>query len=184
MAILPGSLTQSATGNRLSLSRVLAFLAALLVTLAIVLAGDQVERLGAYGYPAVFLVSLLSNAALLLPGPGIALVIAASSTLDPLVVGVVAGLGATLGEMTGYFVGQSGQVFFEERPIYWRIERWMRKSGTVVIFMLAAIPNPLFDIGGLVAGALRMPIWRFLLIVWLGKSLRFTLLATIGAMAI
>ena len=152
--------------------------------LTIFLAGDQVERLGAYGYPTVFLVSLLSNAALLLPAPGIALVVAAGSTLDPLVVGVVAGLGAALGEMTGYFVGQSGQVIFEERPMYWRIERWMSKSGTLVIFMLAAIPNPLFDIGGLVAGALRMPIWRFLLSVWLGKSLRFALLATIGAMAI
>ena len=54
----------------------------------------------------------------------------------------------------------------------------------MVIFKLAAIPNPLFDIGGLVAGALGMPIWRFLLSVWLGKSLRFALLATIGVMAI
>ena len=123
MAIIKGALTQTATGSRISVGRVLALLAGLLIMLTIILAGDQVERLGAYGYPAVFLVSLLSNAALLLPAPGIALVVAAGSTLDPLVVGVVAGLGAALGEMTGYFVGQSGQVIFEERPMYWRIER-------------------------------------------------------------
>ena len=184
MAILPSTLTHSATGARLYLGRILALTAAFLVTLAIALAGEEVARLGAYGYPAVFLVSLLSNAALFLPAPGIALVVAAGSTHDPLVVGLIAGLGAAMGEMTGYFVGQSGQVLFEERPVYSRIERWMKKSGTLVIFMMAAIPNPLFDIGGLVAGAMRMPIWRFLLSVWLGKSLRFALLATLGAMVI
>ncbi|HUS93785.1 MAG TPA: VTT domain-containing protein [Patescibacteria group bacterium] len=86
--------------------------------------------------------------------------------------------------MTGYFFGQNGRGFFAEWQLYWRIEQRMRKSGTLVIFMLAVIPNPLFEIGGLVAGALRMPIWRFLLSVWLGKSLRFALLATFGGMAI
>ncbi len=184
MAILPESLTHSTAIHRLSFGRILALITALMGALAIFLVRDQVDRLGAYGYPAVFLVSLLSNAALLLPGPGIALVLVAGATLDPLAAGVIAGVGAALGEMTGYFVGQNGRGFFVDRPLYWRIEQRMRKSGTLVIFTLAFIPNPLFDIGGLVAGALRMPFWRFLLSVWLGKSLRFALLATIGGMAI
>lgn len=145
---------------------------------------DFQEYLGAYGYPAVFLISLISNAALFIPGPGIALVIAAGATLDPIMIGVIAGAGAALGELTGYLIGQGGQGLVSDKPIYWKIEKLMRKSGSFVIFMLAIIPNPLFDIGGLIAGALRMPVWKFLLSVWVGKSLRFGILAIIGAVAI
>lgn len=185
MTILPRSFTRySTTDGRSNAARGLLVIAALLVTVVFILMGEEIGRLGAYGYPAVFLISLLSNAALLLPTPGIALVIAAGGSLDPVLVGVVAGLGAAMGEMSGYVIGQSGQTILEQRPIYWRIERWMRKSGTLVIFLLATIPNPLFDVGGLIAGALRMPIWRFLVTVWVGKSIRFALLATIGSLAI
>ena len=164
--------------------RVFALLFVLGLTIGIVLAWDDIGRLGIYGYPAVFLVSLIGNAAFLLPAPGIALVVAAGSVYDPVTVGIVAGLGAALGELTGYLVGLSGQNVFEDKPLYWRIEALMRKSGTLVIFVLATIPNPIFDVGGLVAGASRMPAWRFLLGAWLGKSLRFALLAALGAIAI
>jgi membrane protein YqaA with SNARE-associated domain len=156
----------------------------LALSVAILLAWDEIERLGVYGYPAVFLVSLVSNAAFLLPAPGIVLVFAAGGVLDPVAVGIIAGLGAALGELTGYLVGLSGQTVFEDRPLYWRIEKWMRKSGTLAIFILAAIPNPIFDVGGLIAGVLRMPVWRFILGAWLGKSLRFVMLAYFGALTI
>jgi membrane protein YqaA with SNARE-associated domain len=156
----------------------------LALSVAILLAWNEIERLGVYGYPAVFLVSLVTNAAFLLPAPGIALVFAAGGVLDPVAVGIIAGLGAALGELTGYLVGLSGQTVFEDRPLYWRIEKWMRKSGTLAIFILAAIPNPIFDVGGLIAGVLRMPVWRFILGAWLGKSLRFVMLAYFGALTI
>lgn len=188
MTSLPGSIDQhpilnwrtirqSPLGRFASIAAILAFSAAIL------LAWDNIERLGLYGYPAVFIVSMIANAAFLLPAPGIALVFAAGGVLDPIAVGVTAGLGAALGELTGYFVGMSGQTVFEDRPLYWRIESWMRKSGTLAIFVLAAVPNPVFDIGGLIAGVLRMPAWRFVLGAWLGKSLRFVILAYAGALA-
>lgn len=183
MTILRSTFNQTnATDYRTFIGRVASLLFVLVITIGILIAWDDIGRLGAYGYPAVFLVSLISNAAFLLPAPGIALVLAAGGVLDPIAVGVVAGLGAALGELTGYLVGQSGQSVFEDKPIYWHIEGWMKKSGTLVIFILAAVPNPIFDIGGLVAGALRMPVWRFLMGAWLGKSLRFVLLATLGSM--
>ena len=185
MASFPGSLNQNTGIEWRSLIMRAAGLAAIVaLSAAIIIGWDQIERLGAYGYPAIFLVSLIANAAFLLPAPGIALVFAAGGVLDPVAVGVVAGLGAALGELTGYAVGLSGQTVFENRPLYWRIEKWMRKSGTLVIFVLAVVPNPVFDVGGLIAGALRMPAWRFILGAWLGKSLRFVMLAYIGAMAV
>lgn len=183
MTILPVSSTRPIIGSsRLTLGRVSAFVLLLAMSLAIIFGWNQLERLGAFGYPAVFLLSLLANAAFLLPAPSTALVVAAGGTLDPILVGLIAGLGAALGELTGYFIGQSGQTVLNDRPIYWRIEEWMKKSGSLVIFILAAVPNPLFDLGGLIAGALHMPIWRFVLSAWIGKSLRFALLAFFGAL--
>lgn len=156
----------------------------LALSAAIILGWGHVEALGAYGYPAVFLASLLSSATLLLPAPGLALVAAAGVSLDPLIVGLVAGSGAALGEMTAYLAGHSGRAVIQDRPLYRRIEGWMRRSGSLVLFTMAAIPNPIFDLGGLVAGALNMPAWRFLAATWLGKSLRFWLLALLGALAL
>jgi membrane protein YqaA with SNARE-associated domain len=187
MTSLPGSINHnSGVSGRalvdLPFVRIAGLLVVLALTASILLGWRQIQKLGVYGYPAVFLVSLIANAAFLLPAPGIAAVFAAGGVLDPLAVGLVAGFGASLGELTGYLVGLSGQHVFDDRPIYERIERQMRKSGTLVIFVLAAVPNPIFDVGGVIAGALRMPAWRFVLSAWLGKSLRFALLAYIGAM--
>jgi uncharacterized membrane protein YdjX (TVP38/TMEM64 family) len=57
----------------------------------------------------------------------------------------------------------------------------MLKYGDLTIFLLALIPNPLFDIAGMVAGALKMPMWRFLLWVWLGKCIKMLAFALGGA---
>lgn len=185
MTILPTVISQSPARNRGSAAGRLAAVAIiLLLSIAIILGWDQIERLGMYGYPAVFVVSLLSNAALFLPAPGFALVVAAGSTLDPVALGIIAGLGAAIGEMTGFVAGQSGQAVLKEGSLRRRIEQLMGKAGALVILLLAAIPNPAFDVGGIIAGMLRMPAWRFFLAAWLGKSLRFSLLAALGGMAL
>lgn len=182
MTILRSTLTPTVPFlSRSLITRIATFIFVLLLTAFIFIVWDDIERLGSYGYPAVFILSLVANAAFLLPAPGIALVAAAGGAFDPIAVGVVAGLGAALGELTGYLLGYSGQDVFDSNPLYWRIEKWMKKSGTVAIFLLAAIPNPVFDLGGVIAGTLRMPVWRFLLGAWLGKSLRFALIAMLGA---
>lgn len=156
----------------------------LIATLGVIIGRAYFERLGLYGYPAVLLISALGNAALFFPAPTFAVVLAAGGTLDPLMVGMIAGLGAALGEMTGFVIGKSGRCLVDQKPLYRRLEAFMRKSGPLAIFTLGLIPNPIFDLGGLIAGTLRMPAWHFLLAAWLGKSLRFWLMAALGAMAI
>jgi membrane protein YqaA with SNARE-associated domain len=163
--------------------RFVALLLVLTVSVGILLAWEQIQSLGAYGYPAIFLVSLFGNAILFLPAPSFALVLAAGASLDPLLVGVVAGTGAAIGEMTGYLAGYSGQAVVQDRPLYNRIRGWMSTNGILAIFIFAAIPNPFFDIGGIFAGVMRLPAWQFLFATWLGKSLRFALLAGLGVLA-
>jgi len=162
--------------------RGVAILVVLGISIGIVLKWNQIENMAAFGYPAVFLVSLLGNATVVLPAPSFVVVFAAGTSLNPILVGLVAGLGAVIGEMTGYLAGFGGQGVIEDRPIFRRIEGWMGKSGALVIFLLGAIPNPFFDVGGMIAGAVRMPVWHFLLAGWLGKSIRFSVVALTGTL--
>jgi membrane protein YqaA with SNARE-associated domain len=166
--------------TRRIIGRIAAVLLAVGITVGIILLRDQIKQFAVYGYPGVFVISLLGNATLILPAPSFAVVFAVGGALNPVLVGVVAGLGAVLGEMTGYLAGVGGRAVIEKRALYQKLEGWMRKGGMLVVFLLAAIPNPAFDVGGMVAGALRMPVWRFLLAGWAGKSIRFMLLAFSG----
>jgi membrane protein YqaA with SNARE-associated domain len=140
----------------------------------------HLHQLREYGYVGLFLISLIGNATVILPVPSFAVAFAMGGMLNPLGVGLVSGLGATIGEMTGYLAGVGGRPVVEKQPLYIRLEGWMRKGGPLVIFLLAAIPNPFFDVGGMMAGALRMPAWQFFVAGWAGKSVRFTLLALGG----
>lgn len=157
---------------------VAAVLAAIGISVGIVLLRDNIKEFAIYGYPGVFLISLIGNATLILPAPSYAVVFAVGGALNSVVVGIVAGLGAALGELTGYLAGIGGRAVVENRALYHRLENRMRsKGGLVVIFLLALVPNPAFDIGGIVAGTLRMPVWQFVLAAWAGKSIRFMLVA-------
>ena len=119
--------------------------------------------LGAYGYPGLFLLNLLSSATLILPAPGLALALAAGATLNPYFVGLAVGSGSTLGELTGYIAGASGRGHGGETiPNYPRVRGWMAKYGLWVIFVLSIVPNPIFDVAGIVAGAMHIPVWKFL----------------------
>jgi len=178
------TISQKAETNKRNLQkvgRVVAFVSVIALSVAILLWGNQIEHLPVYGYPAIFLVSLLGNLSVIFPAPSYIVVFAASSTLDPVAVGVIAGLGATLGELTGYVAGASGKGVVENRPTYQRIRGAVEKWGVWIIFLLGVIPNFFFDIGGMVAGATRMPLWRFILAAWLGKSIRLTIVAMTGS---
>jgi membrane protein YqaA with SNARE-associated domain len=134
------------------------------------------------GLAVLFVVALVSNATLILPVPGLALTALAATVANPLAVGIVAGLGQGLGEMTGYLAGYSGQELIENIPRYERMVKWMQQYGALTIFVLAIIPNPLFDLAGIVAGALRMPWWLFLLTTLTGKILKNLALAYAAAL--
>ncbi len=143
----------------------------------------QVEALIAspIGLVVLFFLALLSNATLILPVPGLALTALAGTIANPLAVGIVAGAGQALGEMTGYLAGYSGQTLIDNVPRYARMVAWMRRYGALTIFVLALIPNPVFDVAGIVAGALRMPWWLYLISAGAGKILKNIALAYAAA---
>jgi membrane protein DedA with SNARE-associated domain len=169
---------------RLNLARVLSLIAVVVITLYVYSIRDQAEELAIYGYPGIFLIALLTNATVLLPAPGIAIVFAMGGIFNPFGVALAAGAGGALGELSGYLAGFSGQAVVERVDIYERLTLWMRRNGPLTVLILAALPNPLFDLAGMAAGALKMPIPRFLLFCWLGVTIKMFFFAFAGASSI
>jgi membrane protein YqaA with SNARE-associated domain len=145
---------------------------------------DEAGRLAAYGFPGIFVVSLLANATLLLPAPGIAVVFAMGSVLHPFLVALAAGAGAAIGELTGYAAGFSGQAVLERSSIYARVIPYVQRYGGWTILAMAAVPNPFFDLVGVAAGALKIKLHRFLLWCLLGETIKMLIFAYTGAYSI
>jgi membrane protein YqaA with SNARE-associated domain len=141
---------------------------------------DFVERLGAYGYLGVVVLTLLSSATIVLPSPALGVVALAGKTLNPWLVGGLGGVAASLGEITGYMVGLGGSSLAARSRLYPRVEHWVRRWGVLTIFVLAVIPSPVFDLAGIAAGTMRMPFRRYFVACLCGKVLRFILVAWVG----
>jgi uncharacterized membrane protein YdjX (TVP38/TMEM64 family) len=168
-------------GWKINLLRGISLIAVIGLTVVLYINRDMVGKFEGLGYPGIFLISLLSNATIILPVPGVIITSAMGTIFNPFWVGITAGSGATLGELSGYLLGFSGQAVIENKVWYDRIRNWMGKFGDITVLVLAIIPNPFFDIAGMVAGVLKMPIWRFLIWTWLGKTIKMLAFAFGGA---
>lgn len=163
--------------RRQILLRVVAVLAMVAISAYILLHARQLRELGGYGYTGVFLLSLAANATLVLPAPGWLIPIAAGSAFNPLLVGLVAGTGQTLGELTGFIAGASGRIILEDRERYQWLSHLAKRYNLWLFVILGFVPNPLFDLAGIAAGALKIPVLSFLGATWVGKTLRAILFA-------
>lgn len=160
--------------------RILALFAVVAITLYIYSIRERVEQFAAFGYPGIFLIALLANATILLPAPGVAVIYAMGAIFNPFGVGLAAGLGGTIGELSGYLAGFSGQAVVERMDVYSRIRPWVEKYGGWAILVLSAIPNPFFDVAGIAAGIAKMPLQTFLLFSGIGQLIKMTAFALAG----
>ncbi len=186
----PGEKSDRAPPNAprwMSIARILALLAVIAITILVFGIRDRAEQFIAYGYPGIFIISILANATVLLPAPGLAIVFAMAGVFPPVGVALAAGAGAAIGELSGYLAGFSGQAVIENAARYQRLTRWMesnRRAAYLAVLFLAIVPNPFFDLAGMAAGALRLPIGPFLVWVFLGKTLKNLVIAWAGASSI
>ncbi len=165
---------------RFGVQHLLSLLFAVVISVVIYLLRHQIEHLQALGYLGVFLFLALTNATLIMPAPTLVIVFVLGKSFNPLLLGLVAGAGSAVGEMTGYMAGYSGSGVVENVEAYRRVERYVKDYGMLPIVILAAIPNPLFDIAGFASGALGIPWWKFLLATFIGKSIKMVAVAFAG----
>lgn len=168
--------------QRRRLFRWMALLFVVGLTVFLILFRDHIPNLEQYGYPGIFLVSILANATVIIPLPGVLFTSAMGLVFNPFWVAVAAGSGAALGELSGYLAGYSGRGVIEKVSWHEKVENLMRKYGGIAVMVFAFIPNPAFDIAGITAGALKMPVSKFLLWCWFGKILKMLVFALGGSL--
>jgi len=153
------------------------FALAVVVTALLFVYGESISEVG--GYLGSFLVSLVSNGTIILPVPGLITLFGLGASFNPWLIGITAGIGGAIGELTGYAAGFSGRGFFSRSRAYRRAVIWVRKWGLWVVFLFTVTPLPV-DVIGIAAGALRFPVWKFLLVCGLGKAILYTGMAFAG----
>jgi len=153
----------------------------LVLSIVLFIYRGEVQKAANFGYGGIFILSILSNATLILPLPGIIFTSAMGAVFNPFWVAIAAGFGAALGETTGYLAGYSGQIVIDRKDWYETMTMWMRKYGNLTILVMAFVPNPLFDLAGMAAGMLKLPFFRFLFWCSIGKIIKMLLFAYTGA---
>ncbi|MEM1977565.1 MAG: VTT domain-containing protein, partial [Candidatus Caldarchaeum sp.] len=134
-----------------------------------------------YGPAGVFVVSLLGSVLPFVPIPYLFVVVLLSDTVDPLLLGIVSGLGGSLGKITSYALGRMGYRFLGEtrQRRMDALREIIGKYGVIGVFVFALTPLP-DDVYIIPAGMVRLNFWRFLLANTLGKIILATLVAVLG----
>ncbi|MCL2474711.1 MAG: VTT domain-containing protein [Chloroflexi bacterium] len=134
-------------------------------------------------YLIVFAVTLVAHLTLIAPVPiAVPLMIIVAQSWDPLLAALAAALGGTVGELSTYYIGYAGRKIAISNDLISmkRVEGWINRWGPWAIVFLAFQPIIPLDIGGLAAGAARMPLIKFLPALFAGKLPKYLLLIYIG----
>jgi len=133
-----------------------------------------------YGYLGAFLISLIGNASVFLFMGTVlpvlvsigAMLFPASGVMGLIGVGLVGGIGAAIGEIVGYIVGYSGRGVIEKNQKYERLVNRVKDKGAIAVFVLSIFPF-VFDVVAIAAGALRIPLWQFIIACWAGRTILY-----------
>jgi membrane protein YqaA with SNARE-associated domain len=143
------------------------------ITVLLLIYREAMTVLGNWGYLGAFFIGLVGNATVFLPVPSLLLLFALGASFNPVLIGLTGAAGGTLGELSGYILGLGGHVIIRNNRLYLTAENWMKKWGSAAIFIFALAPVLPIDVAGIVAGALRFPVWKFLSACFAGKALLY-----------
>jgi membrane protein YqaA with SNARE-associated domain len=133
-------------------------------------------------YLTLFGVTLLINLSFIPLPFAVSLMIAAAGQYNPVMIALVCSLGASLGEMSGYYVGLLGKkvALANEGRAYQLMKKWIDKYGFWAIAFLSFQPVLPIEVGGIIAGAAKMPVGKFLPALWVGKFPKYIILIYAG----
>lgn len=136
-----------------------------------------------YGYFGIFLISLLGAMSVFIPIPYTVVIftLGGLQVFDPLLIGVVAGLGSAIGEFSGYLIGMGGRKVVSEK--YKKkidfIVKLFKKYGSITIFLFAFSPLP-DDLLFIPLGLMRYSLVHAFIPALLGKFLSNLVIAYSG----
>lgn len=141
--------------------------------------GDDLGQLGIIG---VLIAALLSHLTVVARDMFIPLLLPLASVYHPILLGVAAGTGAAIGEVTTYFLGwgvaESVTSFSESED---KIAVWINKYGLWAVLLVALTPLPDTPIV-ILAGSRKLPFIRLTIVEILGKSTLYSVGAFMGGL--
>jgi membrane protein DedA with SNARE-associated domain len=141
-----------------------------------------------YGYFGVFSVSLLSGISIFFPVPDTLVIFTLSGLkagntwdFDILMIAAVAGIGAAIGELSGYLIGLGGRktIIKKYKKKIDFLERVFKKFGPVAIFAFAFTPLP-DDLVFIPLGMMRYNVVKALTPAFIGKFCMYLVVASAG----
>lgn len=142
------------------------------LSVTIFLLRDKIQNVSEVGYLGLFVLCFLANATVLLPAPSLMIAASCALIMNPWLVALCAALGSTLGEFVGYAFGT---VTEDLSPKFKNLlDKLTTKihNQTLLVFILAALPLPLFDLVGIYSGGTKMNLIKFFLACFVGKLIK------------
>ena len=138
-----------------------------------------------FGYLGVFIISFIGSVSVIFPIPYTIVIFFLGSVLDPVFVAISGGLGAAIGEFSGYAIGYSGAKIISEerRKKMGYMVKLFDKYGPASIFFFALTPLP-DDLLFIPLGVMRYPFLKAFIPALLGKTLMTFILAFSGQQSI
>jgi membrane protein DedA with SNARE-associated domain len=104
----------------------------------------------------------------------------------PILVGLVAGLGASLGQLITFMLGYGSRDLSQKlayrvnRSFYDRAMSLAQKHGSLAVFLMSVIINPFHLPMTFAIASLRYPSWKFFIFSLLGNVIKSTVIAFCG----
>jgi len=139
------------------------------------------DLVASYGYAGAFLISIFGNFTVFFPVPFVLTIYAFGATLNPFVLGLVCGVGSTVGEFSAYLIGRGGRRVINDKYGK-RLETaklLVQEYGMAVIFAFAVLPLP-DDLILIPLGMLRYNLRKAMIAMFLGKTVMCVAVAYAG----
>jgi membrane protein YqaA with SNARE-associated domain len=125
-----------------------------------------------YGYGGAFLISLFGNFTIFFPVPFVITIYALGATLNPMILGLVCGVGSAIGELSAYLLGRGGRRVIDDKygPRLENVKLLIQRYGVAIIFLFAVLPLP-DDLILIPLGMLRYNLKKAMATMLIGKTL-------------
>lgn len=116
------------------------------------------------------MISIFGNAIPFLPIPYLVPIFIIAYVLDPLIVGVCIGVGASIGKCVSYFIGRGGRVLLseEKKKAFELFGKFLGKYGIVIVYLFSSLPLP-DDIVVVPFGMAKYDFKKFFIALFAGK---------------
>jgi membrane protein YqaA with SNARE-associated domain len=155
----------------------------------------QIAALENYGYLGVFVIAFVAGSSIPTPISYLLLTFTFGGVLNPALVGIAAGLGAGTGGTLVYLLGRGGGRFLphfkhfsvDEAASNQMADRFLRlaqRRGSIVVFLMSAMLNPVFGPMAIAMGALRFRLAKFFAMCVAGSTVKSLVIAYAGFLGI